>query len=113
MKCLLCPAEIDALKAFPPQIGPQGQVIEDIMGKWNHAQAVGAWVHVALTAQTGGGSLTVLSGHICPAHPVKAGSIALTAVVHTSAKTATPPAPSPTTEAPATATTPTKGKERS
>ena len=79
MKCLLCPVEIDELKAFPSTPGPQGQMIEDIMGKWNHSQALIAWTHVALTAQMPGGSMSILSGHICPAHPVKPGSVALVA----------------------------------
>jgi hypothetical protein len=80
MKCLLCPAEIDELKAFPPTPGPQGQMIEDIIGKWNHSQALVTWTHVALTAQKGGGSMSILSGHVCPAHPVKPGSVALVAM---------------------------------
>ena len=79
MKCLLCPVEIDELKAFPPSPGPQGQMIEDVVGKWHHSQALTAWTHVALTAQMPGGSMSILSGHICPAHPVKPGSVALVA----------------------------------
>jgi len=80
MKCLLCAVEIDELKAFPPSPGPQGQMIEDVMGRWNHSQALLAWTHVTLTAQKSGGSMAILSGHICPAHPVNPGCVALMAV---------------------------------
>ena len=119
MKCLLCPTEIDELKAFPSTPGPQGQMIEDIMGKWNHSQALVAWTHVALTAQKGGGSMSILSGHICPAHPVKPGSVALVAAQVAAAPKAadagTPPTSQAKQEAPAaqptTATATPKGKE--
>ena len=121
MKCLLCPAEIDELKAFPPTPGPQGQMIEDIIGKWNHSQALVTWTHVALTAQKGGGSMSILSGHICPAHPIKPGSVALVAAsVETAQKVVpagTPPTPQLKQETPAvvpspTATATSKGKEK-
>jgi hypothetical protein len=79
MKCLLCSAEIDEVKVFPPMPGPHGQMIEDVVGKWNHSQVLVTWTHVALTAQKGGGSMSILSGHICSAHPVKPGSVALVA----------------------------------
>lgn len=96
MKCLLCEQTIDETKEFPASVGPQGQQIEDVMGRWKHSQALAAWTHVALTAQVGGGTLVVLSGHVCPAHAVKAGSIALVAIK--AERLAPPPAPSPTTE---------------
>lgn len=70
MKCLVCPAEIDDLKDFPSAVGPQGQIIEDTMGKWKHAGELALWTHVSLTAQTAAGCLTVLSGHVCPKHTV-------------------------------------------
>ena len=120
MKCLLCPVEIDELKDFPITIGPQGQKIEDIMGKWNHSQALAKWTHVALTAQKPSGSMSILSGHICPAHPVSPGSVALVAApaeappkAAPAGKTPSPPAaqdaPSPAPAAPtATATSKTR-----
>jgi hypothetical protein len=79
MKCLLCPIEINELKEFPATVGPQGQLIEDVLGRWNHSQALAGWTHVSLSAQAGGGSMSILSGHICPEHSVTAGSIALVA----------------------------------
>jgi hypothetical protein len=79
MKCLLCPTEIDELRAFPPTVGPGGVSIEDTLGKWKHAQAVAAWTHLTLTAQLPAGSLTVLSGHVCPEHSISADGIALAA----------------------------------
>ena len=119
MKCLLCAAEIDELKAFPPTPGPQGQMIEDIMGKWNHSQLLVSWTHVALTAQTGGGSMSLLSGHICPVHPVKPGSVALVAnsveAAPKAASSANPPTSPAKPEASAqqpTATANPKGKEK-
>lgn len=120
MKCLLCPAEIDELKAFPPSQGPNGQLIEDIMGKWQHSQVLVTWTHVALTAQKGGGSMSILSGHICPAHSVKPGSVALVAAPVEAAPKAAPagnPPTSPTkqdapTVQPTTATATSKGKDK-
>jgi hypothetical protein len=94
MKCLLCPVEIDELKTFPSSIGPQGQKIEDVMGQWQHSQALAGWTHVALTAQKSAGSMSLLSGHICPAHPVKPGSVALTAASPETASAATDGSPS-------------------
>jgi hypothetical protein len=79
MKCLVCSAEIDELKEFPATPGPGGQLIEDTLGKWKHSQAVGAWTHVTLTAQVSAGTVTVLSGNVCPAHPVTAAGIMLAA----------------------------------
>ena len=70
MKCLACPAEIDDQKSFPAAVGPQGQIIEDAMGRWKHASELALWTHVTLTAQVATGCLTVLSGHICPKHLV-------------------------------------------
>jgi hypothetical protein len=98
MKCLLCSAEIDEYKSFPVVTGPQGQRIEDVMGQWTHGQALSSWTHIALTAQHGGGTLVLLSGHICPAHPVKAGSIAL--VASKAPERAHPPASLPATKKP-------------
>jgi len=121
MKCLLCAVEIEENKAFPPMPGPQGQMIEDIVGKWNHSQKLVLWTHVALTAQTGGGSMAILSGHICPAHPVKPGSVALVATSVETAKAAPvgiPPTSPAKQEAPVaaastqTATATPKGKEK-
>jgi len=118
MKCLLCPIEIDELKEFPATRGPQGQVIEDIMGRWNHSQALNQWTHVALTAQQPGGSMSILSGHICPAHPIQPGSVALVAapvaVASKAVVAGTPPIPQLKTDATNTqtaASTP-KGKEK-
>lgn len=79
MKCLVCPSEIDELKEFPPTIGPGGVQIEDTLGKWKHSQTVGAWTHVTLTAQISAGTVTILSGHVCPAHPVTPDSIVIIA----------------------------------
>jgi hypothetical protein len=79
MKCLICQAEIDELKEFPATPGPGGQLIEDTLGKWKHAQAVGAWTHVTLTAQVSAGTVTVLSGNVCPAHPVTSEGLMLAA----------------------------------
>ena len=88
MKCLLanCPNEIDELKEFPATVGPGGQLIEDTLGKWRHAQAVGAWTHVTLTAQVSAGNVMVLSGHVCPVHLVTGEGLTL----------ATRPSPTPT-----------------
>ena len=77
MKCLICSTEIDDKKEFPVTVGPQGQQIEDSLGKFNHAQELGKWNHVTLTAQKAVGCVTILSGHVCPAHNVAEGSIAL------------------------------------
>jgi len=79
MKCLLCPTEIDELKGFPPTVGPGGVQIEDTLGKWKHSQSVAAWTHVTLTAQVPAGSVTILSGHICPAHAISPEGIGLSA----------------------------------
>lgn len=79
MKCLVCSTEIDELKEFPATPGPGGQLIEDTLGKWKHSQAVGAWTHVTLTAQVSAGTVTVLSGNVCPAHFVTAANIMLAA----------------------------------
>ena len=77
MKCLICSIEIDDKKEFHGAVGPQGQQIEDVLGKFNHAQELGKWTHVTLTAQKAVGSVTILSGHICPVHNVAEGCIAL------------------------------------
>ena len=79
MKCLICSAEIDELREFPPTVGPGGVQIEDTLGRWKHSQAVGAWTHLTLTAQVPAGTVTVLSGHICPAHVISSDGIALAA----------------------------------
>ena len=115
MKCLLCPVEINELKAFPVTIGPQGQKIEDVMGQWQHAQDLARWTHVALTAQMPGGSMSILSGHVCPAHPVKPGSVALVAVpaevVAKATSTGSTPSSQTKQAAQNTATETPKGKE--
>lgn len=80
MKCLLCPTEIDDKKEFIPELGPQGQVIEDVLGKWKHAQELSRWVHVSLTAQRPAGAAAILSGHVCPKHAVEPGTVALAEV---------------------------------
>jgi len=77
MKCLICSIEIDDKKEFPVTIGPQGQQVEDVLGKFNHAQELGKWTHVTLTAQKAVGSVALLSGHICSAHSVTEGSLVL------------------------------------
>jgi len=77
MKCLICSTEIDDKREFPVTVGPQGQQIEDVLGKFNHAQELGKWTHVSLTAQKAAGSVMLLSGHICPLHNVSEGSLAL------------------------------------
>ena len=79
MKCLVCASTIDERKAFPPTVGPGGVQIEDTLGRWKHAQAVGAWTHVTLTAQVSGGSKTILSGHVCPNHLISNDGIQLAA----------------------------------
>jgi len=121
MKCLLCPAEIDELKAFPPTPGPQGVMIENIIGKWEHSQLLVTWTHVALTAQKGGGSMSILSGHICPAHPVNPGSVALVAAQVAAApkpvEIRNPPTSQPKQDVPTAAQTQTatatpKGKDK-
>jgi hypothetical protein len=103
MKCLLCTVEIDENKSFPGTPGPDGQMIEDVMGKWNHSKSLLTWTHVALTAQTGGGSMSILSGHICSAHPVRPGSVALAAALEVVAPKASaegkPPTAPPAQEA--------------
>ena len=89
MRCLLCPNEIDDKREFPIVRGPQGQEIQDTLGMFNHVTALGKWIHVTLTAQKGAGTETLLSGHVCPSHPVSPGRIAL-ALPPTSKKDKTP-----------------------
>ena len=120
MKCLLCPIEIDELKSFPSTPGPQGQMIEDVVGKWKHGLLLAEWTHVALTAQMGGGSMSILSGHVCPAHTIKPGCVALVAApvaaAPKSVEAGNPPAAQPKSNAPTVVQTQTaiatpKGKE--
>lgn len=79
MRCLLCPNEIDDKREFPYVDGPNGQRIQDTLGMFNHVTALGKWIHVTLTAQKGTGTETLLSGHVCPSHPVLPGSLSLAA----------------------------------
>ena len=77
MKCLICSTEIDDKKEFSVAVGPQGQMIEDVLGKFNHVKELNRWTHVTLTAQKAAGSVVILSGHVCPVHNVVEGSLAL------------------------------------
>ena len=82
MKCLVCDRQVDELREFPVVVDAQGKTIEDAMGKFRHQQELSAWTHVTLTAQRGGGSLTLLSGHVCPDHVVAANGFELVAAGH-------------------------------
>ena len=68
MKCLVCDREIDELREFASAVDAAGKLVEDALGKLRHQQELARWVHVGLTAQTAGGSVSVFSGHVCPAH---------------------------------------------
>ena len=68
MKCFLCSQEIDEKRNFPTAKGPNGQIIEDVVGRMLLAQELSTWVQVTLTAQVQGGCKTIFSGHICPKH---------------------------------------------
>lgn len=68
MKCIICQAEIDESKAFPPIEGPGGRPIEDLTGRLQLARMLEKWISVTITAQVPGGCKTIRSGHLCPAH---------------------------------------------
>ena len=75
MRCLVCPNTIDDKKDFTVK-GPQGQDLDDTVGRLRHFDELGRWTHVTLTAQF---SFTqvLLSGHVCPAHKVEPGRFVL------------------------------------
>ena len=96
MKCLICSNTIDDKKDFTVK-GPQGQDLDDTVGRLRHFDELGRWTHVTLTAQF---SFTqvLLSGHVCPAHKVEPGRIGLVEAApavpaQAAAPTATPQAP--------------------
>ena len=78
MKCLVCPNTIDDKRDFTVK-GPQGQDLDDTVGRLRHFDELGRWTHVTLTAQLSY-TQVLLSGHVCPAHKVVPGSIALVEV---------------------------------
>ena len=101
MRCLMCSTEIDENKDFHVR-GPQGQDLDDIVGRLRHTTELGRWTHLTLTAQY---SFTqvLLSGHVCPGHEISPGRIGLTEVAilpqkgNPSPSTINPPgSPSPT-----------------
>ena len=118
MKCLICASTIDDKKDFTVK-GPQGQDLDDTVGRLRHFDELGRWTHVTLTAQF---SFTqvLLSGHVCPAHKVEPGRIGLveaapavpaqaaapTAAPHAPTKIQAPAAPiaAAATQSPATPT---------
>ena len=96
MKCLICASTIDDKKDFTVK-GPQGQDLDDTVGRLRHFDELGRWTHVTLTAQF---SFTqvLLSGHVCPAHKVEPGRIGLVEAApavpaQAAAPTAAPQAP--------------------
>jgi hypothetical protein len=101
MKCLICSNTIDDKKDFTVK-GPQGQDLDDVVGRLRHFEELGKWTHVTLTAQRSY-TLVLLSGHVCPAHkPVPGGIGLVDAVVPAQASVAAPAAtPSPARQAPA------------
>jgi hypothetical protein len=98
MKCLICSNTIDDKKDFTVK-GPQGQDLDDTVGRLRHFDELGRWTHVTLTAQF---SFTqvLLSGHVCPAHKVEPGRLGLVE--------AAPAAPVQVAAPPAAPSTPTK-----
>ena len=94
MKCLICASMIDDKKDFTVK-GPQGQDLDDTVGRLRHFDELGKWTHVTLTAQL---SFTqvLLSGHVCPAHKVEPGRLSLVEAAPASPIQApTPTAPTP------------------
>ena len=94
MKCLICASTIDDKKDFTVK-GPQGQDLDDTVGRLRHFDELGRWTHVTLTAQL---SFTqvLLSGHVCPAHKVEPGRLSLVEAAPASPIQApTPTAPTP------------------
>jgi hypothetical protein len=104
MKCLICTNTIDDKKDFTVK-GPQGQDLDDVVGRLRHFGELGRWTHVTLTAQLSY-TLVLLSGHLCPAHKAVPGGIGLVdAVIPAQAAVPAPPtSPSPTRQAPAAST---------
>jgi hypothetical protein len=97
MNCLICSNKIDDKKDFTVK-GPQGQDLDDTVGRLRHFDELGKWIHVTLTAQHAY-TQVLLSGHVCPSHRVVPGGIALT-----DAEISIPvpsPAPAPVSSSPA------------
>jgi len=95
MRCLIedCSAEIDERKSFPSVVGPNGQVLERIIERFEHEKELSRWTHVSLTANRSA-CVILLAGHVCPDHKLEAGNfkimeIAASATVQ--APTETPP----------------------
>jgi hypothetical protein len=105
MKCLICTSEIDEKKEFIVA-GPQGQPLDDIVGRLRHMAELGKWTHLTLTCQRAFTEV-ILSGHVCPAHQIFPGSIGLVDVIRSAPALAPPaeppivPSPSPVPKAPA------------
>ena len=103
MKCLICANTIDDKKDFTVK-GPQGQNLDDVVGRLRHFEELGKWTHITLTAQLAY-TQVLLSGHICPAHKAVPGGIGLVdAVVPAQVPVPTPPITSPAKQAPAAPT---------
>jgi hypothetical protein len=93
MKCLICENAIDDKKDFTVK-GPQGQDLDDVVGRLRHFEELGRWTHVTLTAQLAY-TQVLLSGHVCPAHRAVPGGIVLAdAGISAQVPLASPP-PSP------------------
>ena len=75
MKCLICASSIDEKKDFTVK-GPQGQSLDDVVGRLRHYEELGRWTHVTLTAQLAY-TQVLLSGHLCPSHNVVPGGLGL------------------------------------
>jgi len=79
MRCLLCNVEVDEKQQFSGFQGPDGRIVEDAVSRLRLQAELRRWKHVTLTAQVGGGSMTLESGHLCPKHELGDATISLRA----------------------------------
>lgn len=77
MRCIACGLDVDENQQFPGFRGPDGRVVEDTVSRFRLEAELRRWTHVTLTAQVGGGSMTLESGHVCPAHDLRDVSVGL------------------------------------
>ena len=98
MKCLIkgCTNEINELLEFPAATGPRGEKLERLIERFAHEQELSRWTHLTLVANCSA-CLVLLSGHICPSHPLGATHFSIEAA----AVPATIPEIPPSTLAPA------------
>ena len=99
MKCLMCPNEIDENKDFRVK-GPQGQDLDDIVGRLRHVEDLSHWTHLTLTAQYSY-TQVLLSGHVCPSHRIEPGRIGLMEVAISAPKSNPSPVPATLPSSPA------------